>query len=34
MPWSKDKTIPSLNNKSDKIKEVFAEVANSALSKF
>lgn len=33
MPWSKDKTIPSLKNKSDKVKEVFAEAANSALAR-
>ena len=33
MPWSKDKTIPSLENKSDKVKEVFAEAANAALSR-
>lgn len=33
MPRSKDKTIYSLNNKSDKVKEVFAEAANSALSR-
>lgn len=33
MPWSKDKTITSLENKSDKVKEVFAEAANAALSR-
>lgn len=33
MPWSKTNTIDSLKNKSDKIKEVFAEAANSALKR-
>jgi hypothetical protein len=33
MPWSKTKTIPALENKSEKIKEVFAEAANSALNR-
>lgn len=33
MPWSKTDTIPTLNKKSDKVKEVFAEAANTALSK-
>jgi hypothetical protein len=33
MPWSKDKTLPSLKNKSDEIKVLFAEVANKVLSK-
>lgn len=33
MPYSKDKTIPAIAGKSDKVKEVFAEAANSALSK-
>jgi hypothetical protein len=32
MPWSKDKTLPSLKNKSDEIKALFAEVANKVLS--
>jgi hypothetical protein len=32
MPWSKDKTLPSLKNKSDEIKVLFAEVANKVLS--
>jgi hypothetical protein len=33
LPWSKDKTIPALENKPDKVKEVFAEAANAALSR-
>lgn len=33
MPWSKTNTIPGLKNKSDKIKEVFAQTANSALDR-
>ena len=33
MPWSKSNTIPSLKNKSDKIKEVFAEAGNAALAR-
>ena len=33
MPWSKENSIPSLSNKSDEVKEVFAEAANAALSK-
>lgn len=33
MPYSKDKTIPAIAGKSDKVKEVFAEAANTALSK-
>ncbi len=32
MPWSKDKTLPSLKNKSDEIRVLFAEVANKVLS--
>lgn len=32
MPWSKDKTLPSLKNKSDEIKALFAGVANKVLS--
>lgn len=33
MPWSKTKTIPAMENKSDYLKGVFAEAANSALNK-
>lgn len=33
MPYSKDKTIPAIAGKSEKVKEVFAQAANSALSK-
>lgn len=33
MPYSTTKTIPALSNKSDKVKEVFAEAANSALAR-
>lgn len=35
MPWtsSKEGTLPSLKNKSEKIREIFAEVANAALKR-
>lgn len=33
MPWSKYNTIPSLKNKSEKVKEVFAEAANATLTR-
>ena len=33
MPYSTTKTIPALSKKSDKVKEVFAEAANSALAR-
>ena len=33
MPWSKTNTISSMKNKSDALKQVFADAANSALAK-
>lgn len=33
MPWSKDKTVPALEGKSDADKELFAKVANARLDK-
>lgn len=31
MPWSKNKTVPALEDKSDADKELFARVANAQL---
>ncbi len=33
MPWSKNKTVPALEGKSDADKELFARVANAQLDK-
>lgn len=33
MPWSKDKTVPALEGKSNADKELFAKVANAQLDK-
>lgn len=31
MPWSKDKTVPALKDKSDEDKALFARVADTAI---
>lgn len=31
MPWSKDKTVPALKDKSDEDKALFTRIANAAL---
>lgn len=33
MPWTADKTIPAMQNRSRKAREIFAEVANAALAR-
>lgn len=33
MPWTADKTIPAMQNRSRKAREIFAEVANATLAR-